>query len=148
MGFISQEQSSSIIYLTEGGLCCKACYVKVHRTCNLNEYLESESVTQECSPCKGRPKVTFGLASERTKRRMHASGRKYIQEVESHLHSISGEQSSELFASISNKEKENRVNMFKCETTPKMSPGAYIFQRTFLRGLHLEGPMIGGKFAF
>ena len=34
-----------------------------------------------------------------------------------------------------------------------MSPGAYIFQRPFLRGLFLEGlysvgPMYGGKFAF
>ena len=30
----------------------------------------------------------------------------------------------------------------------KMSPGAYIFQRPFLRGLFLEGLMYGGKFAF
>ena len=31
---------------------------------------------------------------------------------------------------------------------PKISPGAYIFQRTFLRGLFLEGLIYGGKFAF
>ena len=30
----------------------------------------------------------------------------------------------------------------------KISPGAYIFQRPFLRGLFLEGLMYGGKFAF
>ena len=30
----------------------------------------------------------------------------------------------------------------------KISPGAYIFQRRFLRGLFLEGPIYGGKFAF
>ena len=29
-----------------------------------------------------------------------------------------------------------------------MSPGAYIFQRPFLRGLYSEGLMYGGKFAF
>ena len=31
---------------------------------------------------------------------------------------------------------------------PKMSPGAYIFQRPFLKGLYSEGLMYGGKFAF
>ena len=31
---------------------------------------------------------------------------------------------------------------------PKKSPGAYIFQRPFLRDLFLEGLMYGGKFAF
>ena len=30
----------------------------------------------------------------------------------------------------------------------KISPGAYIFQRPFLRGLCLEGLIFGGKFAF
>ena len=30
---------------------------------------------------------------------------------------------------------------------PKISPGAYIFQRPFLRGLFLEGLIYGGKFA-
>ena len=29
---------------------------------------------------------------------------------------------------------------------PKISPGAYIFQRPFLRGLFLEGPMFGGAY--
>ena len=32
-------------------------------------------------------------------------------------------------------------------TPPKISPGAYISQRPFLRGLLLEGLMNGGKFA-
>ena len=31
---------------------------------------------------------------------------------------------------------------------PKISPGANIFQRLFLRGLFLEGFMYGGKFTF
>ena len=31
---------------------------------------------------------------------------------------------------------------------PKISPGAYIFQRAFLRGLFFEGLIFGGKFAF
>ena len=31
---------------------------------------------------------------------------------------------------------------------PKISPGAYILQRPFLRGLFLEGLIFGGKFAF
>ena len=31
---------------------------------------------------------------------------------------------------------------------PKISPGAYIFQRPFLRGLYSEGLMYEGKFAF
>ena len=30
----------------------------------------------------------------------------------------------------------------------KISPGTYIFQRPFLRGLFLEGLIFGGKFAF
>ena len=31
---------------------------------------------------------------------------------------------------------------------PKISPGVYIFQRPFLRGLYLEGRIYGGKFSF
>ena len=31
---------------------------------------------------------------------------------------------------------------------PKLNPGAYIFQRPFLRGLSLEGLTYGGKDAF
>ena len=31
---------------------------------------------------------------------------------------------------------------------PKISPGAYIFQKAFLRGLFLVGLVYGGKFAF
>ena len=30
--------------------------------------------------------------------------------------------------------------------TPKISPGAYIFQRPFLRGLFLEGLIFGGAY--
>ena len=30
--------------------------------------------------------------------------------------------------------------------TPKISPGAYIFQRSFLRGLFLEGLIFGGAY--
>ena len=30
---------------------------------------------------------------------------------------------------------------------PKISPGGYIFQRSFLRGLFLEGPIFGGAYA-
>ena len=31
---------------------------------------------------------------------------------------------------------------------PKISPGAHIFQRLFLRGLYSEGLIYGGKFVF
>ena len=31
---------------------------------------------------------------------------------------------------------------------PKIGPGAYIFQRPFLRGLYSKGLIYGGKFAF
>ena len=31
---------------------------------------------------------------------------------------------------------------------PKVSPGAHIFQKPFLRGLFLEGLIYRGKFAF
>ena len=36
---------------------------------------------------------------------------------------------------------------FYCKI-PKISPGAYIFQRPFLRGLFFKGLIYGGKFAF
>ena len=36
----------------------------------------------------------------------------------------------------------------KYRKIPKISPGAYIFQRLFLRGLFSEGLIYGGKFAF
>ena len=39
------------------------------------------------------------------------------------------------------------IRAIECPT-PKISPGAYIVQRPFLRGLYLEGLMYGGKFAF
>ena len=37
--------------------------------------------------------------------------------------------------------------LFICRKIPKISPGAYIFQRPFLRGLYSEGLIYGGKFA-
>ena len=36
----------------------------------------------------------------------------------------------------------------KYRKIPKISPGAYIFQRPFLRGLFSEGLIYGRKFAF
>ena len=36
----------------------------------------------------------------------------------------------------------------KYRKIPKIRPGAYIFQRPFLRGLYSEGLMYGGKFTF
>ena len=38
--------------------------------------------------------------------------------------------------------------MAKYHKILKISPRAYIFQGPFLRGLFLEGPTFGGKFAF
>ena len=35
---------------------------------------------------------------------------------------------------------------FKYRKIPKISPGAYIFQRPFLRGLFLEGLIFGGAY--
>ena len=35
---------------------------------------------------------------------------------------------------------------FKYRKIPKKSPGAYIFQRPFLRGLFLEGLIFGGDY--
>ena len=45
------------------------------------------------------------------------------------------------------------MSSFSYRKIPKISPGAYIFQRPFLRGLFLEGLIFGGaylrrKFAF
>ena len=34
----------------------------------------------------------------------------------------------------------------KYRKIPKISPGAYIFQRPFLRGLFLEGLILGGAY--
>ena len=36
----------------------------------------------------------------------------------------------------------------KYRTIPKISPGAYFFQRPFLRGLNSKGLIYGGTFAF
>ena len=36
--------------------------------------------------------------------------------------------------------------MAKYRKIPKVSPRAYIFQRPFLRGLFLEGPIFGGAY--
>ena len=38
--------------------------------------------------------------------------------------------------------------LISCPHTVHLSPGVYIFQRTFLRGLYTEGLIIGGDFAF
>ena len=38
------------------------------------------------------------------------------------------------------------INYFKYRKIPKISPGAYIFQRPFLRGLFLEGLIFGGAY--
>ena len=38
--------------------------------------------------------------------------------------------------------------MFRYRKIPKISPGAYIFQRPFFRGLFLEGLIYGGNLPF
>ena len=38
------------------------------------------------------------------------------------------------------------VDIFKYRKIPKISSGAYIFQRPFLRGLFLEGLIFGGAY--
>ena len=40
------------------------------------------------------------------------------------------------------------AEIFAYRKIPKISPGAYIFQRPFSRGLYTEGLFYGGKFAF
>ena len=40
------------------------------------------------------------------------------------------------------------LNQVLYRKIPKISPGAYIFQRLLLRGLFLEGLIFGGKLAF
>ena len=44
------------------------------------------------------------------------------------------------------KDKSDSVVVYR--KIPKISPGAYIFQRPFLRGLFSEGLIYGGKFVF
>ena len=46
------------------------------------------------------------------------------------------------------KTSQASYNYSEYRKIPKVSPGAYIFQRPFLRGLFLEGLINGGKFAF
>ena len=41
-----------------------------------------------------------------------------------------------------------KINFVPLSKIPKISPGAYIFQRPILRGLFLEGLMYRGKFEF
>ena len=43
---------------------------------------------------------------------------------------------------------DSLVRKYTYRKIPKISPGAYIFQRPFLRGLFLLGLINGGKFAF
>ena len=45
------------------------------------------------------------------------------------------------------KRKRNTESVKEGSKIPKKSPGAYIFQRPFLRGLYSEGLIYGGKFA-
>ena len=40
------------------------------------------------------------------------------------------------------------ISLQEYRKIPKISPGAYIFQRPFLGGLFLKGLVYGGKFAF
>ena len=40
------------------------------------------------------------------------------------------------------------LGKYRIRKIPKISPGAYIFQRPFLSGLFLEGLIYGGNFAF
>ena len=42
----------------------------------------------------------------------------------------------------------NRINVIIYRKIPKISPGAYIFQRPFLRGLFLEGFIFGGAYTW
>ena len=42
----------------------------------------------------------------------------------------------------------SEANILKYRNIPKISPGAHIFQRPFLKGLFFEGLIYGGKFAF
>ena len=44
--------------------------------------------------------------------------------------------------------KTLKTHSVKYRKIPKISPGAYIFQRPFLRGLFLEGLIYGAKYAF
>ena len=46
------------------------------------------------------------------------------------------------------KSKEKKIFWRTYHKIPQRSPGIYIFQRPFLRGLHSEGLIYGGKFAF
>ena len=44
------------------------------------------------------------------------------------------------------KDKESLFYMITYRKIPKISPGAYIFQRPFLRDLFLEGLLFGGAY--
>ena len=41
---------------------------------------------------------------------------------------------------------QKRPTALKYRKIPKISPGAYIFQRPFLKGLFLEGLIFGGAY--
>ena len=41
---------------------------------------------------------------------------------------------------------QKMCNFIKYHKIPKISPSAYIFQRPFLRGLFLEGLILGGAY--
>ena len=43
-------------------------------------------------------------------------------------------------------QKQGRIRRKSYRKIPKISPGAYIFQRAFLRGLFFEGLIFGGAY--
>ena len=49
---------------------------------------------------------------------------------------------------FSSEKQSGLIYFMKYRKIPKISPGAYIFQRPFLRGLYSEGLIYRGKFAF
>ena len=48
---------------------------------------------------------------------------------------------------VKHTKEHNKKHSIRHRKIPKISPGAYIFQRPFLRGLFLEGLIYGGKFS-
>ena len=46
------------------------------------------------------------------------------------------------------RQRNHFIPILEYRKIPKISPRAYIFQKTFLRGLYSEGLIYGEKFAF
>ena len=59
-----------------------------------------------------------------------------------------GKSFPEIFHHITQSVRRTTARIVLYRKIPKISPGAYIFQRPFLRGLFLEGLIYGGKFVF